>query len=128
MSFKLLNNVLPLEIVKTIYEYHDTYKLKMNNVINQIKKLNKDLEKYWYMDEILYYMTENEELNRLNLGLRVSPLDWPLPKKRCFRFWNTQSTPTLADVTEPRDNWWLYQYDDGCHIYPSNMITFVKNK
>jgi len=73
MSFKLLNNVLPLEIVKTIHEYHDTYKLKMNNVIIEIEKLNKDLEEYWYMDEILYYMTENEELNRLNLGLRVSP-------------------------------------------------------
>ena len=121
MFFKTLAQVLPLEIVNEIYDYDDTYKLSMKNVINQIDKLNKDIEEYWYMDEILYYMTENEELHRLKLGLRVSPLDWPLPKKKCFRFWNTQSNPTLADVTEPRDHWWLYQFDEGCHIYPSNI-------
>lgn len=127
MSFKLLNSVLPLELVKTIHEYHDTYILNMNNVIKQIEKLNKDLEEYWYIDEMLYYMTENEENNRLKLGLRVSPLDWPLPNKRCFRYWNTEATPTLQEVTRPRDNWWLYQYEyDGCYIYPTNMSTFFK--
>ena len=29
MSFKLLNNLLPLEIVKTIHEYDNTYTLRM---------------------------------------------------------------------------------------------------
>ena len=120
MSFKLLTKILPIEIVITIHEYHDTYILNMNNVIKQIEKLNKDVEEYWYMDEIMYYMTEQEENNRLKLGLRVSPLDWPLPKKRCFIYWN-EETPTLSEVTHPRDNWWLYQYDDGCYIYPSNI-------
>jgi hypothetical protein len=126
MSFKLLTNILPLEIVKTIHEYHDRYKLSMNNVIKQIEKLNKDLEEYWYMDEIMYYMTEREENNRLELGLRVSPLDWPLPERKCFRFWNEVQIPTLDEVTQPRDHWWLYQYNemDGCHIYPSNTNAF----
>ena len=121
MSFKLLTNKLPIEIVITIHEYHDTYILNMKNVIKQIEKLNNAVDEYWKMDEIMYYMTENEELHRLKLGLRVSPLDWPLPEKKCFRFWNTQSAPTLADVTEARNHWWLYQHDDGCHIYPSNI-------
>ncbi len=123
MSFKLLTKILPIEIVETIHEYHDTYILNMNNVIKQIEKLNKDVEEYWYMDEIMYYMTEREENNRLELGLRVSPLDWPLPKKRCFIYWN-EGTPTLSEVTHPRDNWWLYQYDDGCYIYPCNKVSF----
>ena len=122
MYFKLLNNVLPLEIVKTICEYHDTYKLTMNDVIKQIEQLNNAIEEYWHMDEIMYYMTENEENNRLELGLRVSPLDWPLPEKKCFSFWShAQSPHKLADVIEARNHWWLYQYDDGCYIYPSNM-------
>ena len=82
MSFKLLNNVLPLEIVKTIHEYHDTYILNMNNVIKQIENLNNAVEEYWHMDEIMYYMTEREEIRRLELGLRVSPLDWSLPEKK----------------------------------------------
>lgn len=130
MSFKLLNTVLPLEIVKTIHEYHDTYILNMNNVIKQIENLNNAVEEYWHMDEIMYYMTEREEIRRLELGLRVSPLDWSLPEKRCFRFWNTgaTATPALADVTEARNHWWLYQYHDGCYIYPTNMTTFFQNK
>ena len=125
MSFKLLTKILPIEIVETIHEYHDTYILNMNNVIKQIEKLNKDVEEYWYMDEIMYYMTEREENNRLELGLRVCPLDWPLPEKKCFRYWDTEETPT--QVIQPRDNWWLYQYYDGCYIYPTNMSTFFKN-
>ena len=127
MTFKLLTNILPIEMVQTIYEYHDTYKLTMNNVINQIEKLNKDVEEYWHMDEIMYYMTEREEIRRLELGLRVSPLDWPLPEKKCFIYWNTEGTPNLSEVTHPRDNWWLYQHDDGCYMYPTNMSTFFKN-
>ena len=127
MSFKLLNTVLPLEIVKTIHEYHDTYILNMNNVIKQIENLNNAVEEYWHMDEIMYYMTEREEIRRLELGLRVSPLDWPLPQKKCFRFWNTEVTYTLQDFTNPRDNWWLYQFDEGCYMYPTNMSTFFKN-
>tara|TARA_Y100000992_G_C21131687_1_gene426898 strand:- start:79 stop:459 length:381 start_codon:yes stop_codon:yes gene_type:complete len=125
MSFKLLTNILPLEIVKTIHEYHDRYKLSMNNVIKQIEKLNKDMDEYWNFDEMLYYMTENEENYRLKLGLPMS-MDWPLPKKRCFRFWNEVQIPTLGEVTQPRDHWLLYQYDemDGCHIYPSNSNAF----
>ena len=51
MSFKILNNLLPLEIVKTIHEYDNTYILNMNNVIKQIDKLNKDIEEYWHIDE-----------------------------------------------------------------------------
>lgn len=90
MSFKLLNNVLPLEIVKTIHDYHDTYILNMNNVIKQIEQLNKDVEEYWIMDEIMYYMTENEERYRLKLGLPISVGDYPLPNKRCFIFWKGQ--------------------------------------
>lgn len=127
MSFKLLNNILPLEIVKTIYEYHDAYILNMKNVIKQIENLNNAVEEYWIMDEIMYYMTENEEINRLKLGLRVCPLDWPLPEKKCFRYWDTEETPTQSQVIQPRDNWWLYQYDDGCYMYPTNMSTFFKN-
>ena len=127
MSFKLLNNVLPLEIVRKIHEYDNTYVLKMNTVIKQIEKLNKDVEEYWHMDEIMYYMTEREEIRRLELGLRVSPLDWPLPEKNCFRFWNTEETSTLQEITNPRDNWWLYQHDDGCYMYPTNKTTFFKN-
>jgi len=123
MTFKLLNNVLPLEIVKEIYEYDNTYKLSMNNVMKQIEKLNNAIEEYWHMDEIMYYMTEREEIYRLKLGLRISPLDWPLPKKKCFRFWNTLHYPTLEEITPPRDNWWLYEYDDECHIYPTNPNT-----
>ena len=127
MSFKLLTNILPLEIVKTIHEYHDTYKLTMNNVVKEIEQLNNAVDEYWDFDEMLYYMTEREEIRRLELGLRVSPLDWPLPEKRCFRFWNTLHYPTLEEVTPPRDNWWLYQYQDGCYIYPTNMSGFFKN-
>ncbi len=128
MSFKLLTKILPIEIVITIHEYHDTYILNMNNVIKQIEKLNKDVEEYWYMDEIMYYMTEQEENNRLKLGLRVSPLDWPLPEKKCFRFWNIEETSILQEITNPRDHWWLYQYDDGCYMYPTNMTSFFKNE
>lgn len=120
MSFKLLTNILPLEIVKTIYEYDNTYKLSMNNVIKQIEQLNNAVDEYWHMDEIMYYMTEKEESYRLKMGLPIG-MDWPLPKKKCFRFWNTETIPTLEEVTHPRDNWWLYQHDDGCYIYPSNM-------
>ena len=40
----------------------------MNNVIKQIKKFNKEIEEYWNMDEMLYYMTEQEENYRLKLG------------------------------------------------------------
>jgi hypothetical protein len=126
MFFKTLTQVLPIEIANEICDYDNTYKLRMNNVINQIKKINKAVEEYWDMDEILYYMTENEELHRLNLGLRVSPLDWPLPDKKCFRFWNTEATPTLEVLTHPRDNWWFYQYDDGCYMYPTSMTNFFK--
>ena len=128
MSFKLLTNILPIEIVKTIHEYDDTYILNMINVIKQIEKLNKDVEEYWIMDEKFYYMTENEEIYRLKLGLPISVGEWPLPKKKCFRFWNTTAIPTLQEVTPPRDNWWLYQYHDGCYMYPTNMTTFFKNK
>ena len=77
----------------------------MKNVIKQIDKLNKDIEEYWYIIECLYYMTDEEEINRLKLGLRVSPLDWPLPEKKCFRFWDTQSTPTIEEITPPRNHW-----------------------
>ena len=129
MNFKLLNNVLPLEIVKEIYEYHDTYKLTMKNVIKQIEKLNNAIEEYWHMDEIMYYMTENEERYRLKLGLPISVGEWPLPKKKCFSFWShAQSPHKLADETEARNHWWLYQHDDGCHIYPINKSAFFKNK
>jgi hypothetical protein len=127
MYFKLLTNILPIEIVEKIRDYDDTYKLRMENVIKQIEKLNKDVEEYWHIDECLYYMTEEEESYRLKLGLRVSPLDWPLPEKICFRFWNTEETSTLQEITNPRDNWWLYQYDDGCYMYPTNMTSFFKN-
>jgi hypothetical protein len=128
MYFKLLNTVFPLDIVNKISDYDDTYKLKMNKVIKQIEKLNKDVEEYWHMDEIMYYMTENEELNRLKLGLRVSPLDWPLPEKKCFRFWNIEEPTWVHEVTRARDHWWLYQYDDGCYIYPTNKSSFFKNE
>lgn len=130
MSFKLLNNLLPLEIVKTIHEYDDTHILNMKNVIKQIEKLNKDVEEYWHVDECLYYMTEKEESYRLKLGLRVTPLDWPLPEKKCFRYWNTEwieETYTQSQMIQPRDNWWLYQYDGECYMYPTNMTTFFKN-
>jgi hypothetical protein len=126
MSFKLLTKILPIEIVEMIHEYDDTYKLKMNNVIKQIENLNNAVDEYWYFDEMLYYMTEQEENNRLKLGLPIS-MDWPLSEKKCFRFWNTSTIPTLEEVTRPRDNWWLYQYHDGCYMYPSNMTTFFKN-
>lgn len=123
MHFKVLTRVLPIEIVKEICSYDDTYILRMKTVINQIEKLNKDIEEYWDMDEILYNMSDEQEIYRLKLGLRVSPLDWPLPEKRCFRFWNTTSMPTLEEVTRPRDNWWLYQHDDGCYMYPTTVRT-----
>lgn len=126
MFFKTLTQILPLEIVKEIYEYDDTYKLLMKNVMKQIDKLNKDVKEYWDMDEILYYMSDEEEIYRLKLGLCVSPLDWPLPEKKCFRFWNTEATPTLEVLTHPRDNWWLYQYHDGCYMYPTSMSSFFK--
>jgi len=84
MYFKDLTKVLPVDIVKEICEYDDRYKLRMENVIKQIEKLNKDVEEYWHIDECLYYMTEEEEIHRLKLGLRVSPLDWPLPEKKMF--------------------------------------------
>lgn len=90
MSFKLLTNILPIEIVKIIYEYDDTYVLTMNNAIKQIEKLNKDIKEYWDMDKMLYYMTEQEENYRLKLGLPIMVSDWPLPEKRCFRFWNNR--------------------------------------
>lgn len=130
MSFKLLNNLLPLEIVKTIHEYDNTYTLRMKNVINQIDKLKNDVDEYWHVDEYLYYMTEEEESYRLKLGLRVTPLDWPLPEKKCFRYWNTEwieETSTQSQIIQPRDNWWLYQYHNGCYMYPTNMSTFFKN-
>lgn len=125
MSFRSMNNVLPKEIVTNIYEYDNTYILRMNNVNKQIQKLNKDMDEYWNFEEMLNCMTEKEENNRLKLGLPIR-MDWPLPNKRCFRFWNMQ-TPTLAEVTPARDHWWLYQYDDGCHIYPTNNA-FNKKK
>ena len=124
MYFKLLNNLLPIELVKEISTYDNTYVLKMKNVIKQIDKLNKDIEEYWHIDECLYYMTEEEEIYRLKLGLRVSPLDWPLPEKKCFRFWNTSAIPTLEEVTPPRDHWMFYQYDGfKSFIYPTSPNT-----
>lgn len=126
MYFKLLTNILPIEIVEQICDYDDRHKLRMENVIKQIEKLNKDVEEYWHIDKCLYYMTEAEERYRLQLGLRVTNLDWPLPEKRCFRFWNTEATPTQSYVTHPRNNWWLYQYHNGCYMYPTNMTSFFK--
>jgi hypothetical protein len=124
MTFKLLNNVLPLEIVKEIYEYDNTYKLSMNNVMKQIEKLNNAIEEYWHMDEIMYYMTEREESYRLKMGLPISVGEHPLPKKKCFRFWNTLHYPTLEEITPPRDHWMFYQYEyDGCFIYPTSPNT-----
>lgn len=128
MYFKLLTNTLPIEIVEKICDYDDTYKLRMENVIKQIEKLNKDVEEYWHIDECLYYMTEEEESYRLKLGLRISPLDWPLPEKRCFRYWNRKWIEEISmQLIQPRDNWWLYQYDNGCYMYPTNMTSFFKN-
>tara|TARA_B100000927_G_scaffold287362_1_gene280136 strand:- start:195 stop:539 length:345 start_codon:yes stop_codon:yes gene_type:complete len=109
MYFKDLTGVLPIEIVKEICDYDDRYKLMMKNVIKQIEKINKELEEYWHIDECLYYMTEEEESYRLKRGLRVSPLIWPLPKKRCFRYWNNLGIPTLAEVTPPRDHYMFYE-------------------
>ncbi len=111
MYFKDLTGLLPIEIVKEICDYDDRYKLIMKDVIMQIEKLNKEVEEYWNLDETLYYMTENEERYRLKLGLPISPMKWPLPKKRCFRFWNTitRGIPTLAEVTRPRDHCRLYE-------------------
>ena len=129
MYFKDLTKVLPVDIVKEICEYDDRYKLRMENVIKQIEKLNKDVEEYWHIDECLYYMTEEEEIHRLKLGLRVSPLDWPLPEKKCFRYWNTEEREEERSVViEARDHWWLYQYHDGCYMYPSNKSKFFKNQ
>ena len=109
MYFKDLTGVLPIEIVKEICDYDDRYKLMMKNVIKQIEKMNKELEEYWHIDECLYYMTEEEENYRLKRGLRVSPLMWPLPKKRCFRYWDKLGIPTLAEVTPPRDHYMFYE-------------------
>tara|TARA_Y100000992_G_C21161135_1_gene441151 strand:- start:130 stop:531 length:402 start_codon:yes stop_codon:yes gene_type:complete len=103
MSFKLLTNELPIEIVKLIHEYDNTYSLLMKNVINEIDKLNKDVEEYWYVDEYLYYMSDEEEIYRLKLGLSVSPLDWPLPNKRCFRFWNKTEIDTTDELSTTLD-------------------------
>jgi len=125
MYFKILSQALPTDIVYEIIEYDDTYKVIMKNVINQIEKLNKDIEEYWNIDEMLYYMTEKEENNRIKLGLPIS-IEWPLPPKRCFRFWTKAETPTLLEITDPRDNWWLYQHDDGCYMYPTKMTTFLE--
>ena len=82
--------MLPIEILKIIYEYDDTYVLAMNNIIKQIKKFNKQIEEYWNMNEMLYYMTEQEENYRLKLGLPIMVDDYPLPEKRCFKFWNNR--------------------------------------
>ena len=120
MYFKNLCQKIPIDIVKGICMYDNTYVLRMKNVINEIEKLNKDIDEYWDFDAMLYYMTEKEENYRLKLGLPIS-MEWPLPNKRCFRFWNTSEMPTLEEVTLPRDNWWLYQYGDGCYIYPTKM-------
>ena len=125
MFLKTLTQVFPVEIVNEICDYDDTYKVIMKNVINQIQKLNKDIEEYWNFDEMLYYMTEQEENNRIKLGLPIS-MEWPLPPKKCFRFWTKSETPTLQEVTDPRDNWWLYQYHDGCYMYPTSMSSFFK--
>ena len=102
MSFKLLTNILPLEIVKTIHEYHDRYKLSMNNVIKQIEKLNKDMDEYWNFEEMLNCMTEKEENNRSKLGLPFR-MDWPLPNKRCFRFWNKTEIDTTDELSTTLD-------------------------
>lgn len=88
MTFKLLNNVLPIEIVKNIYEYDNTYILNMNNVIKQIENLNNALEEYWRMDEFYYYMTQEQESYRLKMRLPISVGEYPLPNKKCFRCWN----------------------------------------
>ena len=109
MYFKDLTGLLPIEIVKEICDYDDRYKSRMNNVIMQIKKINEEVDKYWNLDETLYYMTENEELRRLKLELPISPGECPLPKKRCFRYWNTIGIPRLAEVTRPRDHYMLYE-------------------
>jgi len=86
--FKLLNNVFPLEIVKTIHEYDNTYKLRIKNVIKEIEKLNKDIDEYWDMDEFFSNMTEQKERYRLKIVLPISVGEYPLPNKRCFRFWS----------------------------------------
>ncbi len=121
MYFKALTGELPLNIVKKICDYDNTYKLIMKNVIKEIDKLNKEVEEYWYMDERLYYMTDNEERYRLKIGLPITNIEWPLPGKRCFRFWNTESIPTLEEVTPPRDQW---KFHHGFYIYPNNCNTY----
>lgn len=92
MNNKVLRNSLPIEIINKIYEYDNTYVLRMNNVIKEIEKLKKAIDEYWYMGELLYYMPVQEELYRRRLGLPTGSLDWSLPNKRCFRFWNTYAT------------------------------------
>ena len=123
MYFKYLTGEIPINIVKKVCEYDNTYKLRMKNVINDINRLNKTVEEYWYMDECLYYMTDNEERYRLKIGLPITNIDYPLPKKRCFRFWNTRKIPTLEEVTPPRDEWKLHL---DFNIYPSNCNTYYK--
>ena len=103
------------------------FEIKDDDIKFLIDKLKNDVDEYWHVDECLYYMTEEEEIYRSKLGLRVSPLDWPLPEKKCFRYWNADETPTQSQLIQPRDNWWLYQYHDGCYIYPTYMTTFFKN-
>ena len=88
MYFKYLTGNLPINIVKKVCEYDGTYKLRMKNVIKEIDKLNKDIDEYWDMDEYFYYMTERQERYRLKMGLPISVGEYPLPNKRCFRFWS----------------------------------------
>lgn len=58
MSYKVLNSILPIEIVRHVSEYDNTSKVNMNNVIKELDNYNLNIEKYeseqyyeWLLDE-----------------------------------------------------------------------------
>ena len=58
MSYNILNSILPIEIVQHIFEYDNTSKANMNNVIKELDDYNHKVEEYeceqyyeWLLDE-----------------------------------------------------------------------------
>jgi hypothetical protein len=71
ISYKLLYNTLPTDVVNHIASFNNTSKLNMNNVIKEINHYIDKVREYWEHDEFF----SNEE----RCGLSIEELDWPYP-------------------------------------------------
>lgn len=77
ISYKLLYNTLPTDVVNHIASFNNTSKLNMNNVIKEINHYIDKVREYWEHDE--FFSNEEIYYQWKTRGLSIEELDWPYP-------------------------------------------------